>query len=393
MDPPASLPEDTKKRKASETLRNPKGKKPKITPFDSIEVHKYKTNNASKAVFLEEKDFLKNLPPKMQNARWKNDFSKLNSSAVASQTWKKYNSAFSKFNTFSEETKTLKTWPLSNEVINGFVTWCGSTQSLCHSTVKSYILALSKIQKMKGFGPIKYAKSLAENLNRGIRNMNKKKPRKYNTISFKKLKILRGKIYKSEHCILNKNCLWAVCCTAFFGSFRLGELLTKKNKIFDKTSDLTWKDISIGKKHCTYHLKNPKIFNPKGEKVSLFPFPKEKYCPLKAVSDFKNSLKNDNIFEKNLPVFRLSNGSNLTKNKLNSILHLIFPNEKISCKSFRSGIPSILADFPDLMNDKHVMGWGRWKSSSFLRYQIFDLKQKKWAFKKMSNILMQHKNL
>ena len=92
-----------------------------------------------------------------------------------------------------------------------------------------------------------------------------------------------------------------------------------------------------------------------------------------------------------MPVFRLSNGKNLTKSKLNSVLKITFPSKKISCKSFRSGIPSIMANFPDIMNDKHVMGWGRWKSSSFLRYQKFDLKQKKWVFKKLAKILLKGK--
>ena len=359
----------------------------KITPVDCIDIRKYKTNNSKNSSFFNKADLGSNLPIEMQNKKWLENFNKINSSAVATQTWKKYNSAYAKFKLFIKETKTNYTWPLKENIINGFVVWCGSTQKLSHNTVKSYILALSKIQKMKGLGPIKFAKTLAENLNIGIRNMNKKPLSKHNTISFKKIIVLREKIFSSNHCKLNKKCLWAACCTAFFGSFRCGELLAKGSLNFDKFSDLTWKDISKGKKHWSYHLKSPKIFNPKGEKVTLFPFPTKNLCPINAVSKLKKALKAEGIWDKNLPVFRLANGSNLTIKKLNTVLHVTFPNGKISCKSFRSAIPSILANYPDLMNDRHVMGWGRWKSSSFLRYQQFDLKQKKWVFKKLAKIL------
>jgi hypothetical protein len=110
-------------------------------------------------------------------------------------------------------------------------------------------------------------------------------------MSLKKIILLREKIFSSNHCKLNKKCLWAACCTAFFGSFRCGELLAKGSLNFDKFSDLTWKDISKGKKHWSYHLKSPKIFNPKGEKVTLFPFPTKNLCPINAVSKLKKLSK------------------------------------------------------------------------------------------------------
>ena len=364
-----------------------KGKRTKITPTDNVNIHKYKSDNTENAKFLNKVDLAKNLPAAMQNKKWIKEFSNLNSSAVATQTWKKYNAAHAKFLNFTQDTNTKYTWPLSNAVVNGFVTWCGTTQQLSHNTVKAYIFALSKIQKMKSFGPITFAKSLAENLNKGLRNLSTKKPQKFNTVSFNNLKLLKTKIFLTDHNDLNKICLWAVCSTAFFGSFRLGELLAKGKKSFDKNSDLTWKDIEKRHKHWNFNLKNPKVYNPKGEKVTLFPFELKKLCPITAMKNLKISQKKEGIWGVNLPVFRLFNGSNLTKNNLNKVLNTIFPNKKISCKSFRSAIPSILANFPNLMNDRHVMGWGRWKSSSFLRYQKFKIKQKKWVFKKMSNIL------
>ena len=46
-----------------------------------------------------------------------------------------------------------------------------------------------------------------------------------------------------------------------------------------------------------------------------------------------------------------------------------------------------------LLNDKHVMGWGRWKSKTFTRYQKFKINQRKWVFKKVGRILNKSKNI
>ena len=39
--------------------------------------------------------------------------------------------------------------------------------------------------------------------------------------------------------------LWAVACTAFFGFFRLGELLPESTKAFDPRTGITWGDVSV----------------------------------------------------------------------------------------------------------------------------------------------------
>jgi len=188
--PKTPLSGQEKKRKAEQTIMSSKGKRTKITPTDSVNIHKYKSGNTENANFLNKADLAKNLPAAMQNKKWIKEFSNLNSSAVATQTWKKYNAAYAKFQNFTQDTNTKYTWPLSNAVVNGFVTWCGTTQNLSHNTVKAYIFALSKIQKMKSFGPITFAKSLAENLNKGLQNLSTKKPQKFNTVSFNNLKLL-----------------------------------------------------------------------------------------------------------------------------------------------------------------------------------------------------------
>ena len=67
---------------------------------------------------------------------------------------------------------------------------------------------------------------------------------------------------------------------------------------------------------------------------------------------------------------------------------LKYTKNKFSGHSFRAGVPSSLADFPNIANDWHVMGWGRWRSKIFLKYQNRTKKQSKWVFDKIENCLL-----
>jgi hypothetical protein len=62
--------------------------------------------------------------------------------------------------------------------------------------------------------------------------------------------------------------------------------------------------------------------------------------------------------------------------------------EKISCHMFRNAIPSIIADFPNIFNDAHTMGWGRWKSKTFISYQKSKTNQKNGSSQKFKKFYL-----
>jgi hypothetical protein len=96
------------------------------------------------------------------------------------------------------------------------------------------------------------------------------------------------------------------------------------------------------------------------------------------------------LYDPDKPFFRFLSGRNITVKKINKMLAKIFPPTtqlKISGHSFRSGLISSAANFPDIVNDPHVKGWGRWKSNSFLRYELLDCEQKRWIFNKLTQKL------
>ena len=83
----------------------------------------------------------------------------------------------------------------------------------------------------------------------------------------------------------------------------------------------------------------------------------------------KKSQLKEKLFDFNYPVFRSKTSTFLTQKDINTFLKENFKNFYIRGHSFRAGIPTSIANFPDLSNDNHVMGWGRWHSKNFSTYQ------------------------
>jgi hypothetical protein len=154
-----------------------------------------------------------------------------------------------------------------------------------------------------------------------------------------------------------------VCLICFFGSFRPGELLTKRTKRYDKTANLLTKHVKFDKTSNTWHfwIKSPKTGNPQGESVYLFPFSEPLFCPVYTLNKYVRLLKKNHLFSPELPFFRFKSGRNITIKKLNSILGRFLPlkgNKKLTAHCFRSGFISSAANLPDVVNDPHLKGWG-----------------------------------
>jgi len=366
---------------------------------DSKNLRKFSTKCTKNFKGLSNSDYKATLPHSMHTKYWLKTLKKVDATAITKKSWAKYESAYNNLLKFSKDTETKIHWPLKKKVINGFSLWCVAKQNLAASTIKSYIYALSHIQKAKNFKGIHFAKSTAKKIVLGGKNAemtsDHKKTHQKGAVTFKKLKKLRKHLRnKGKKWENNFTELWACCTLAFFGSFRLGELVAEKSEYFDKTTTLLWGDISKTKECWKIHIKKPKS-NLKFETVYLFPFPVKELCPIRYLKKLKKKQKKEKTWAWDKPVFRLSSGKNITKTFLNNLLSDVFQNEKrkISCKSFRCGIPSSLGNLPEIANDQHIKGWGRWNSPSFLRYEHFGLNQKKYIFQKIVMSLLKNKKV
>ncbi len=286
------------------------------------------------------------------------------------------------------------TWPLNVDTMLDFCEWAASSQKLKATTIKTYMSSLATLHKLQQL-PDNFSNNYVIKLAiRGAENLELYNGSKFSTrraVSLPLLKIIGSAIANTKWSIKNKQVFWTACVVAFFGSFRMGELLSKFENKYDPATTFLWSDLKLYNNHCVIHVKSPKSRVPKGEFVDIFEFLGHNCCPIKALAMLKSLLYNQSC--EKMPVFTFDSGKFLTKESLNFTLknllneHIGSNSKHISSHSFRAGIPSTLAKFPDLFSDKQIMGWGRWRSDAYSSYTKLKYEQKKCIFGKIANVL------
>ena len=322
---------------------------------------------------------------------WKKKYLELSSLAVASSSWKSRLSSFNKLKTFANDTNSKISWPSSQETGNGFFVWCYECGNVSANTLKNYLVHLNSIQSFLGFKKFNNHKKITSTLLNGLKNSKREKSKATSirkAFTFDVLKSIRSKLKKECKIKLMFQTFWTACCVAFFGCFWLGEILPKNPHVFDSTSELTWNDVKIHRKSISINIKYPKSSPSFSEKVYLFNFKLKKFCPVRNLKKVNKLLSKEDLFSRLFPVFRLDSKNFLTQNAVNNFLKSNFKNVYIRGHSFRAGIPTSIANFPDISNDSHIMGWGRWQSKTFSTYQKAKKKQKRWIFRKIERALL-----
>jgi len=312
------------------------------------------------------------------------------SASLSQSTWRKNASAFNCFTEFEKFTGTKNIWPLNDKTVNTFVEWSLLKKGLKHSTVSSYLSSLNFLHKVQGLNGSSCTNFLAKTLIRGAENLDfykhlTKGSRKVMTLSL--LKILGHQLSISGWSKDSIQVIWAVATTAFFGSFRLGEILCSNAQKFTSSEVLTWEDVKFKDDSIVIGIKIPKSRKPKGEFVDLFEVKGYNCCPVAALRKLR-MMKGRNTDMKK-PVFSFESGICLTPQAMNSVLRsLLTPvmgksAELFSGHSFRAALPSALANRPDLASDEDIKRWGRWSSPSFEIYTRLKPTQRKIIFYKI----------
>jgi len=324
-------------------------------------------------------------------------FAKFLRASIAASSWKKYESGWNAFCAFEKDTELYFDWPLPRQAFRAFAVWCSSTRNLQPSTIKAYLSAVRFAHQLKGL-PCEEADSdpLLGLLITGARNLGFGKmptPTDRRVVTFHLLLTLGHKIASSDWDSLSKQVVWTVCTVGFFTSARMGELLSGSTSQIDPTADLTWQDVRFNTDGSVLiHLKIPKSGDRNGEFLDVFPFPGFNCCPALALKALWKKQQEAGLSDKAAPVFRFRSGKNLTPRNLNSCLSELLSDlcgtgNKISCHSFRAGVPSTLSVHPELANSDEIKGWGRWNSECYTRYARLKHEQKEKIFTKIADIL------
>jgi hypothetical protein len=201
------------------------------------------------------------------------------------------------------------------------------------------------------------------------------------------------KILGHELCLSNwsahvKLVLWSACTLAFFGSFRLGEILCQARNKFTK-DNLTWRDVTFNESgSVTIHIRHPKSNKEGGERVEVYSFAGHSCCPVAALRKLHEARPTT---DESLPVFAFSHTEFLNRrfftDMLKQKLEKHIPGHAARGHSFRAGIPSALSARPDLVSTEEIQLWGRWTSDSSKRYSLHTHLARKRTFDKFVETL------
>jgi hypothetical protein len=314
------------------------------------------------------------------------------SAAYSESSWKRTCAALNSFKRFAKDSGSIIVWPFSETAINNFVSWALKTAKLSPNTVNVYLSDLVTCHKLRGLDPSACSNFLAKTMIKGAKNLasysaTTKEPKAVMTLSC--LKILGHEIAKTDWSALKKSIYWAACTVAFFGSFRMGELLCPSENSYSSDT-LIWSDVIFnGSNSVILNIRHPKSNRAGGEKVEVFNFSGHNCCPVKAL----RCLNNNRVIKSQLaPVFALATNEYLCKKTFNStlkeLLRYHLPGHTLLGHSFRAGIPSALSAVPELVTTEEIQAWGRWSSQSYLAYTKHRHLSRQKIFEKFVSVSM-----
>lgn len=298
--------------------------------------------------------------------------------SLASRTWSTYKTVQNHLTRCQQETNIRIDFPMNTTAVLVFTHWLFSSRSLSATTVNTYIAGLRTLHLVKGFEVPALRPPIIQQVIEGRRHIDhiiarvENKPKRL-PVTLNIMKLLKIEIKNMAESPVNKALLWSVCTIAFNGCMRIHELLARKEGEYDPQVTLLRKDVVLktdeATKEIQIKLKSPKEDRiGKGKIVDIYEN-KGTICPVRAFERYTRLSKH---IERNLPIFRLENGSNLTGRRLNKTLksllgkHLNYNKGKITSHSFRAGLATLMGQlgFPDTQ----IMAMGRWSSSCFEDY-------------------------
>jgi len=187
--------------------------------------------------------------------------------SLAESTWRKHTSAHNCLKEFAKQNNITITWPLDHSLTCNFAAWAISSKGLKCSTVNSYLSSLSTIHELKGHEGKNCTNYLTKRVIQGAQNLefyNDKQVESRKVMSLPLLKILGHEIAISDWSENSKQVIFTAAVVAFFGAFRMGEILHKSKWQYNPFETLTWNDVVVtGVDSLLIHLKMDKSRNPK----------------------------------------------------------------------------------------------------------------------------------
>jgi hypothetical protein len=291
---------------------------------------------------------------------------------LAPSTQKMYSSAMKRFHTFCATYTVTTPFPLSEHLLCSFAAYLAD-QNLAPQTIKSYLSALRNTQISLGLPDPREQSSLPilKRVQAGISRIRMLKgspPR----IRLPITAHILGKIQTTLNASTDpdKTVIWAIAATAFFGFFRLGELLPTSLSAFHPAKSLAWGDVAVDNQAkptmIQLHLKTSKCDQYGSGSDIVVGRTGNSLCPVTALMQYIDLRGNQAG-----PFFLDASHAVITKQRfvtrIRELLNSIgLPQHQYAGHSFRIGAATTAA--AEGIEDSTIQTLGRWHSAAFLQY-------------------------
>ena len=270
--------------------------------------------------------------------------------------------------------------PLESE-ISYFTTFL-IRRDVSKPTIQKYLSALRFVALSRGAQSHNPTPALASQLMSGVSNIRRnavlealrcrRRPITLNLLML----IQNGIAIHSSWSPFEKSLRWSVMLLAWWGSFRMSELLCQERHKFDPASSLLPSDLQLKAECLAVWIRSPKVYSEGGDVVEVWRVEENPNLdPVTALSCFFEHRLSTLGAAGDRPVFSHEDGSLYTKSELNSDLKFLlsqYPElsssgrESWSGHSFRSGLSTLLTSLG--FTQDQIKAWGRWRSSAYLVY-------------------------
>lgn len=249
------------------------------------------------------------------------------------------------------------------------------------ATIKSYLSAVRYISLSRGASRHTKLPELGAQIVAGVCNMRKDamveaiRPKR-RPITVHMLVLLRHAIAGNQAWNDLEKCLrWSCMLTAFWGSFRMSELIQSEKAKFNSSTALLPADIKFHEESVAIWVRSPKVWREGGDVVEVWEVKEnEDLDPVLALKQYLKLRSQALGPAEDCPVFLHQDGSQFTKAEMNKDIKQLLgqypsiasPRDMFSGHSFRAGISTLLTSLG--FTEEQIKNWGRWSSSAFLAY-------------------------
>ena len=270
---------------------------------------------------------------------------------------------------------------MSSDNVLAFVSWL-IRRGLSAKSINAYISGIRTIHLTKGIDQPALRPPIVNSIIEGKSHIDTVKARlrvkpKRMPVTLKVLKLLKAKINLWDESDQMRLLVWATCLICFLGGFRIHEILSKTQTVFDPAFTLLGRDIRIAKLQLQNEtisvlqilIKSPKEDRIGNEIVVDVYETRGKFCPVRY---YKKWLESNPPISNRKPAFLKPSGAPFTGKDFNKILkqllgpHIDYTKNKISTHSFRGGMATMLGQIG--FTDEEIQAMGRWSSRAFEDY-------------------------